>query len=101
MLNMAQLASVVNLPVQILKQGKRYIAYTPVLDLSTSGRSIKEAQKRFEQVISIFFEEITEAGTIDEVLSDLGWKKQKQEWHPPQVVSQKSVDFRLPTPVAA
>lgn len=86
----------VSLPIQILKQGKKYIAYTPALDLSTSGRSVKEAQHRFDEVVKIFFDEIIEAGTLDEVLTELGWQKQHKEWHPPQIVSQRLVDLRIP-----
>ncbi|HRZ30620.1 MAG TPA: hypothetical protein P5274_03090 [Candidatus Paceibacterota bacterium] len=85
-----------NLPVLVIKQNKRFVAYTPALDLSTSGKSEKEAKQRFEEVASIFFEEIIEAGTIKEVLSELGWKKTQKKWFPPQVVSSRSVGLRVP-----
>lgn len=78
-----------NLPVTILKEGKRFVAYSPALDLSTSGKTFKETQKRFVEAAMIFFEEIIKKKTIDEVLGDLGWKKSKKEWQPPVVVSQK------------
>ena len=35
------------LPVSFLKEDKRFIAYTPALDLSTSGKTYEEARKRF------------------------------------------------------
>lgn len=79
-----------SLPVTILKEGKQYIAYTPALDLSTSGNTYKQAKKRFEEIVDIFFEEIIEKGTLEEVLSELGWKKIKKEWNPPIVVSNES-----------
>ncbi len=85
-----------SLPVVITKQGKRFVAYTPALDISTSGKSEKEVKMRFEEMASIFFEEIVEAGTIKDVLSELGWKKEQKKWAPPQVVSAKSVNFRIP-----
>ena len=78
-----------NLPVTILKENKRFVAYSPALDLSTSGKSHKEAQKRFVKIARIFFEEIIKKGTIDDVLSDLGWHKTKQAWQPPILVSQE------------
>ncbi len=52
------------LPVQIFKQGRRFVAYTPLLDLSTSGRSEKEVKIRFHKLVNIFFEELTQAGTF-------------------------------------
>jgi predicted RNase H-like HicB family nuclease len=62
------------LPVNIIKQGKSFVAYCPVLDISTVGKSIKDAQAKFSELASIFFEELTAKGTLSEVLSELGWK---------------------------
>ncbi len=82
--------------VQIFKQGKRYVAYTPLLDLSTSGRTEKEAKKRFVELLDIFVEELVEAGTVNEVLASLGWQKVKSHWQPPQVVKNESVSLSIP-----
>ncbi len=76
------------LPVSVIKEGKKYIAYTPVLDLSTSDDSFEGAQKRFEEIVYIFFEELIKKGTLKEVLRDLGWKRIQNNWNPPVVVSQ-------------
>ena len=85
-----------NLPVVIMKQDKHFVAYSPALDLSTVGKSEKDAQRMFVQAADIFFEEIIQAGTANEVLSDLGWKKVQQKWNPPQVVSSESIGIRVP-----
>jgi hypothetical protein len=70
-------------PVSIFKEAKTYIAYSPVLDLSTSASNFEKAQKRFSEAVSIFIEELVEMGTIDEVLSDLGWQKIDSQWQSP------------------
>lgn len=88
----------VTLQVSIVKQGKQFIAYSPALDLSTSGKNLREAQKRFSEIIDIFFEEIAKKNTMEEVLHDLGWVKVKKNWEPPRIVSQKS--FHVSVPVA-
>ena len=44
------------IPVSILKEDKKYVAYTPALDLSTSGKSYQEVKKRFSEIVNIFFE---------------------------------------------
>ena len=93
---MAQKLTSIRLPVQFMKQKNRYIAYTPLLDLSTSGRSEIEAKKRFTEIVDIFFEEIIAAGTLDTVLGELGWKKISQNWQPPRIISQKSIDLKIP-----
>lgn len=84
------------LQVQIFKQGKRFVAYTPVLDLSTSGRSEKEVKVRFGELVNIFFEELVEAGTLNKVLKSLGWEKSKTQWQPPKIVSNQNVNVTIP-----
>ncbi len=83
-------------PVTVTKQGKHFVAYSPVFDLSTSGKSVKDAQKKFEEIVSIFLEEIIEMGTINDVLTELGWKKVQKRWSPPKVVSSHSIGVRVP-----
>lgn len=84
------------LPVTITKQGRRFVAYSPTLDVSTSGKSVKDVQSKFGEIVGIFLEEIIEAGTADDVLSELGWQKVQKRWNPPQVVSSQSVNIRMP-----
>lgn len=83
-------------PVSFLKEGKTYIAYSPVLDLSTSAASFKKAQDRFSEVAKIFFEELVEMGTMDEVLTNLGWKKVQSRWSAPIPVSHELADISIP-----
>ena len=46
----------IQLPISIFREDKHYIAYTPVLDLSTSAKSYEEVKKRFHEVVAIFFD---------------------------------------------
>jgi predicted RNase H-like HicB family nuclease len=86
----------IKLQVSIIKQGKRYVAYSPALDISTTGKDLREAQKRFSEMIDIFFEELIENNTLDDVLLGLGWAKIKKQWEPPHVIQEKSVNIRIP-----
>lgn len=86
----------INIPVAILRENKRFVAYSPALDLSTSGRNYKEAKKRFEEIVEIFFEELIKKGTLEEVLGELGWKKVQSKLSPPIVIAQESQAIRLP-----
>ena len=86
-----------NLPFVITKQNKRFVAYTPALDISTSGRSEKEARKRFAELAIVFLEEIFEAKTANEVLSELGWVKIQKKWTPPKIISSESIGLKIPT----
>ncbi|HBB65572.1 MAG TPA: hypothetical protein DCZ84_02995 [Candidatus Vogelbacteria bacterium] len=84
------------LSVLVTKHGKRFVAYTPALDIATSGKSEMDVKVKFQELVSLFFEEVAIEGTINDVLTELGWKKEQRKWIPPRVISSKSVDFRIP-----
>jgi len=86
----------ISLQVDFIKQGKNYVAYSPAFDLSTSGKNLKEAQKRFEEAVAIFIEETVENKCLEKILKELGWQKLKTKWKPPQIVKQESLDFKVP-----
>ena len=46
----------VQVPVTILKEDKVFVAYSPVLDLSTSGKTFTQVRRRFSEAVQIFFE---------------------------------------------
>lgn len=85
----------ISLPVGFLKEGNRYVAFSPVLDLSTSGKTFEEADHRFQEAVHLFIEECVAAGTLDEVLKNLGWTTVKNEWRPPLFISQESRSISL------
>ena len=58
-----------NVAVTYFREGQRFVAYSPALDLSTSGRTFDEVKRRFNEAAEIFFEEIVKRGTLREVLS--------------------------------
>jgi len=93
--NGSKIKFITQLPVSIFKEGKYFVAYTPVLDLSTSGRTYEEARERFHEVVNIFFEELVNKGTLEEVLTGLGWQKIKKQWKPPVLVAQEMERIQL------
>ena len=40
------------LSVSIIKEGNKYIAYTPALDLSTSSKNYRGVKRRFEEIVN-------------------------------------------------
>lgn len=85
------------LSITFLREGKRFIAYSPALDLSTSGKSFEEAKTRFEEIADIFFEEVANKDTLQEVLQSLGWERQDKQWTPPAIIAHDSQMIRVPT----
>ena len=84
-----------SIPVSIFKEGDDFVAYSPVLDLSTCAGSIEEAHKMFEESTEIFFEELDRKGTMNDVLTSLGWKKADSNWFPPTEISHQTKKFSL------
>ena len=85
----------VKIPISVLKEGKNFVVYSPALDLSSSGKSYKQALARFNEAVEIFFEEIIKKGTLEEVLKELGWRKVRAQWEPPLVISQDLQRIRI------
>jgi predicted RNase H-like HicB family nuclease len=85
-----------NLPVIFLKEKGQFVAYTPALDLSTAGKTLAQAERRFAEAVMLFFEECQKMGTLNEVLRDLGWKKHRDAWNPPVVIARESRVMSIP-----
>jgi predicted RNase H-like HicB family nuclease len=84
------------LPVTIFREGDQFVAYSPALDLSSSGLSEQEAKRMFSEAVETFFEELIDMGTRDSVLKDLGWTKTKGKFQPPEVIRQSVMNVMVP-----
>jgi predicted RNase H-like HicB family nuclease len=80
----------------VFKEGNSFVAYSPALDISSCGSTEQEARKMFKEAAEIFIEEITEMGTVTEVLEDRGWRKSAvgPAWSPPEY-KQESVQIAV------
>ena len=84
------------LSVSTFKEGDYFVAYLPALDLSTAGKTFDEVQKRVQEIVEVFFEELEDAGTTEEVLGNLGWNKHRKQLQPPVVVSHELHEVSVP-----
>ncbi len=72
---MAKVKTDLNLSVTFLKEGDQFVAYAPALDLSTCGKTLEEARRRFGEAAVLFVDELHRKGTLNEVLFGLGWQQ--------------------------
>lgn len=84
---------VYKLPVTVFREGDAFVAYTPSLDLSSVGTTEHDAKRMFVEAVETFFEELTEMGTLDVVLKDLGWTRHNGALQPPKVVDHSMMQF--------
>lgn len=83
------------IPVTIFREGDMFVSYSPALDLSTAAETFEGAKRRFAEAVHIFFEEIEKMGTLDKVLSELGWQKVRQEWKPLMPIVHEMQEFQV------
>jgi len=81
----------INFITQIWQDGKMFVAYSPELDVSSCGKTPVEAKKNLHEAVEIFLEETTKMGTIDDILVESGFVKEKNNhkisWQPPKIIS--------------
>lgn len=88
------------IPVEFFQEGKAIIAYCPILDLSTSGSTLANAQRNFREAVDLWVESCIEMGTLDQALQELGWTKKKTDNNvrmvPPRVLRRTSESVCIP-----
>jgi len=89
-----KVAQVNHVPVMFIKEGKMYITYSPVLDLSTCGETLDEAMQNFREALGLFFEECAKRHTLEQVLESYGWQRVRTRppsWEPPLIIGSDNV----------
>ncbi len=57
------------------KEGQVYIAYAPQLDLSSCGKTQREAGRMLKKAVKLFIEEAQRMGTLREILIESGYNE--------------------------
>ena len=77
---------IVNLQLQLMKEGDTAVVYCPALDICGYGSTPETAKKDFDAALKIFLDETTAHHTLGKALEELGWKKimvhSKLQWIP-------------------
>jgi len=64
------------LTIETWQKGNWYVARCPELDFVSQGPSVAEAKRNLLEVIQIQFEEMTALGTLEDYLSECGYKRE-------------------------
>lgn len=72
-----------------------FVAYTPELDVASCGLTEEKARKNLQETVTIVLEEVKKKGKLNELLEELGFQKEKQQWIPPRVSFES---FSFPSP---
>ena len=77
-----------------------FVAYCPVLDLSSCGETFEDSRKNIKEALDIFFEECIKRNTLADALTSLGWQKVESRpprWQPPLVVGEDRLPVHVST----
>ena len=69
--------------VYLTKEEDYIVAACPALNISSYGKTEKEAKKNFSEALDIFFEETHRKGTLERILVKYGWTISKKSYEPP------------------
>jgi len=57
-----------------------YVGLCPELNVSSFGEDIEDAQQSLQEAVEAFIETCEEMGTLEEVLEESGFLKEKDTW---------------------
>lgn len=88
--------STLSFTLQVWKEGSSYIAYTPELDLSSCAATLPQAKARLREAVSLFLEEATRLGTLEDILSEAGFQKRGNSYRPRPLLAREKVRLAVP-----
>jgi predicted RNase H-like HicB family nuclease len=70
----------ISLEIKVFKEGDIYVALCPELNVSSFGDDIESAKESLREALEAFLEECEAMGTLQEVLEEAGFVKEKESW---------------------
>jgi hypothetical protein len=75
----------IQLTVQIFKEDRLYVAYTPELDVSSCGGTQAKDKANLLEAVRLFLEEADKMGTLRQILEEAGFVKRKSTFRVPDL----------------
>jgi predicted RNase H-like HicB family nuclease len=80
----------------IFKEGRKFVAHTPELDVSSCGGTKQKALKNLKEAVRLFLEEAEKMGTLEQILEEAGYLKGKSKLEGPKFISIQRISLPLP-----
>lgn len=71
---------IITVEVKVFREGDVYVALCPELNVSSFGDDIESAKRSLREALEAFFEECEALGTLQEVLEEAGFVKERNRW---------------------
>ena len=73
--------------VQVWQEGRQFVAHAMPLDLMSCGPSAERASQALREAVELYLATAAEAGTLTEVLEEVGYEPKGQSWISPTWVA--------------
>jgi predicted RNase H-like HicB family nuclease len=84
------------LTLQVWKEGGSYVAYNPELDVSSCAKTASQAKARLKEAVSLFLEEASRMGTLDEVLAESRFERRGKIYRQRPFLAREKLRLALP-----
>ena len=81
---------------RIFKEGRTFVAHALELDVSSCGGTKDRAVKNLKEAVRLFLEEAEKMGTLDRILEESGYSKNRRQITPPKFISVQRMSMPLP-----
>lgn len=65
---------------EVFQEGDVFVALCPELNVSSFGEDVEDAERSLKEAVWAFAEACEEMGTLEEVLEEAGFLKEKDAW---------------------
>jgi len=73
--------------VQVWQEGKQFVAHAMPLDVMSCGPTPERASQALREAVELYLVTATEAGTLAEILEEVGYEPKGQHWISPTWVA--------------
>lgn len=86
----------VSFTVHVWKEGQKYVAYVPELDVASCGDSVAHAKARLREAVALFLEGASRMGTLEDILTEAGFEERINIYRPHRVLARETVRLAVP-----
>ncbi len=81
--------------IEIFEEDDQYVAVAPELNVSSFGDTPDEAKSAIAEAVELFLEECKRMGTLEDVLTEAGFKLEKKLWQAPSPLLTERISLAI------
>jgi predicted RNase H-like HicB family nuclease len=82
--------------IRVWKENGTYVGFSPELDVSSCGDSVRQAKSRLKEAVNLFLEDAALRGTLTDILIEAGFEWRRGVYRPRALVARAKVKLALP-----